>query len=199
MILSGHRTALPEHTLWSLPSAPTRVDSRCDTTQGRSHTDGEILPERRESPEPQSLFEMSANFFPEIYTTDQRLPRSCLVAICSSEEYLGESSKRNLYRLFYLQSPRQWCRIDISIQIPRHSTYWAASKTSQYEWKTTDVLFPESYAPLPYSLISQIQLALLTLPSVEQVRKCFFKTTELRWLESNTYDHSRKSGGQDTT
>ena len=174
-----------------------RVDSRCDTAQGRSYTDGEILPERRESLGPQSLFEMLANFFPEVYTTDQRLPRSCFVAICSIEEFLSESSKRNLYRLFDLQSPRHLCRIDISIQIPRRSKYWAASKTSQYEWKTTDVLFPEPYAPLPYSLIRQIQLALPTLPSVEQVRTCLFKTTGLRWLELDTYDHSCNFGGQD--
>ena len=31
-------------------------------------------------------------------------------------------------------------------------------------------VFPEVYAPLPYSLISQIQLALLMLLSIEQVR-----------------------------
>ena len=167
-----------EQTLWGLPSVLPRVDSQCDTTQERSHTAGEVPPEQKESPDPQSLFEMSANFFPEVYTTDQRLPRSCLVIISSFEEYVSENSKRNMYRLLYLKSPRQWCRIDISIQIPRRSKYWAASKTSQDEWKTTETLTPEAYAPLPYSLITQIQPALLTLPSVEQVRTSLSAITQ---------------------
>ena len=177
---SGYRTALPEHTLWGLPRVSPRVDLHCDTPQGRSHTASEVLPEQKESPEPQSLFEMSANFFPEIYTTDQRLPRSCLVVISSNEEHLGENSKRNLYRLFYLNRPRQWCRIDISIQMPRRSKYWAASKTSQDEWKTMETRSPEVYAPLPYSLITQIQTVIMTFSSVEQVCTCLSKTIRLQ-------------------
>lgn len=190
LTLSQHKSALPEYTPWNLPSVSSRVlsnDSRCDATQGRSHTAGEVLPEHKESPEPQSLFEMSANFFPEVYTTDQRLPRSCLVVISSFEEHLVENSKRNLYRLFYLKSRRQWCRVNISIRIPRRSKYWAASKTSRDEFKTTETSAPEVYATLPYSLITQIQPALLTLPSVEQVRTCFSKITRLRWFEINSY------------
>ena len=177
---SRYRTAFPEPTPWSLPSVSLRVDSGWGTSQGRSHTAGEVPPEQKASPEPQSLFEMSANFYPEVYTTDQRLPRSCLVAISSFEQNLGENSKRNLYRLFYLKSPRQWCRIDISIKIPRRSKYWAASKTSQHEYRGTEAHgIPEEYAPLPYSLITQIQPALLTLPSIEQVRASLSKTTLL--------------------
>ena len=175
LTLSEYRTALPEHTLWGPPNVLPRVDSQCDTTQERPHATDEVPPEQKGSAEPQGLFEMSENFIPEVYTTDQRLSRSCLVAIDSFEGYLGENSKRNMYRLLYLMSPRQWCRIDISIQIPRRSKYWAALKTSQVEWKTTEASGPEAYAALPYSLITKIQPALLTLPSVEQVCTCFSK------------------------
>ena len=179
---SEYKSALPEHTPWSLPRVSSRVSSngsRYGRTQWRSHTAGEVFPEENESPEPQSLFEMSANFFPEVYTTDERLPRSCLVVISSFEEYLGESSKRNFYRLLYLKSPRQWCRIDISMQIPRRSKYWAASKTSQVEYNTREAMMSEAYASLPYSLITQIQSAILTLPSLDQVRTSFSKTALL--------------------
>ena len=138
LTLSEHGSAFPENMPYGLPSVSPRVDSRWQSSQGRSHTAGKVPSEQKESPDPQSLFEMSANFFPEVYTTDQRLPRSCLVAISSIEEHLGENSKRNLYRLFYLKSPRQWCRIDISIQIPRRSRFWAVSKTSRDEIKTVE-------------------------------------------------------------
>ena len=187
--LSANALTLPEHKPWSLHSVSSRAlfnGSRYGGIQSRSHAAGEVFrdhndpSEQREPPEPQSLFEMSANFFPEIYTTDQRLPPSCLLVISSFEEHLGENSKRNLYRLFYLKSPRQWCRIDISIKIPRRSKYWGASKTSQHEYRATEAhAFPEEYAPLPYSLITQIQPALLTLPSIEQVRASLSKTTLL--------------------
>ena len=177
-----HRSAFTKHTHWTLPSISfqdSSSGSRDGTTQRWSHTGGEVLRERKKSPEPQSLFEMSAKFFPEVYTTDQRLPPSCLMVISSFEEHLSENSKRNLYRLFYQKSPRQWCRINISIKIPRSSKYWAASKTPQDEFKTMETLTPEVYSTLPYSLITQVQPALLTLPSVEQVRAILSTTTQL--------------------
>ena len=173
LTLSEHRSALPEHTRWALPSVSSKVspkNSRYGSAQWRSRTAGDVFPQQKEPPEPQSLFEMSANFFPEVYTTDQRLPRSCLIVISSYEEHLVENSKRNLYRLFYLKSPRQWCRINLSINIPRRSKYWAATKTTQNEYKTMETRAPKGYAALPYSLISQLQPALSSLPSVEQVR-----------------------------
>ena len=186
--LSANALALPEHKSWSLPSVSSRALSkglRYGGIQSRSHAAGEGFPdhndlsEQREPPEPQSLFEMSANFYPEVYTTDQRLPRSCLMVISSFEEHLVQDSKRNLYRLFYQKSPRQWCRIDLSIKIPRRSKYWAASKTTRNEYKTMESKPPKGYAPLPYSLICQIQPVLLSLTSVEQVRASLSTTTRL--------------------
>ena len=184
--ISANALALPKHKPWTPPSVSLRVlpgGSRYGGIQSQSHAAGEVFPdhndpsEQREPPEPQTLFEMSANFYPEVYTTDQRLPPSCLVVISSFEEHLVQDSKRNLYRLFYQKSPRQWCRIDLSIKIPRRSKYWAASKTTQNEYKTMET--KPGYAPLPYSLISQIQPVLLSLTSVEQVRASLSTTTRL--------------------
>ena len=179
---SVHKASLPKHTPWSLPGVSCKIssnDSRCTNNQWLSHTAGEGLSGQEESPDPQSLFEMSANFFPEVYTTDQRLPRLCLVVISSFEDHLGQNSKRNIYRLFYQKSPRQWCRINIILEIPRHSIYWAATKTSRDEITTAGVWVREAYAPLPFPLISQFQSALLRLPSVEQVSASVSTTTRL--------------------
>ena len=179
---SEYRPALAKPTHWTSPRISSQVSSsgsRDGTTQRCSNTAGEVLRERKESPEPQSLFEMSANFFPEVYTTNQRLPRSCLVVISSFEKHFVGSSKRNFYSLFYLKSPREWCRIHVSIKIPHRSRYWAASKTSQIEPEIVEIIASEVYAPLPYSLITQIQRALLTLTSIEQVRALLSSMTQL--------------------
>ena len=163
LTLQVHKSALPKHRPWSLPGVSCKVlsnDSRCTTTQWLPHTAGEGLPGQKESPDPQSLIEMSADFFPEVYTTDQRLPRSCVVVTSSFKEHPRVNFKRNLYHLFYLKSPQQWCRINISIEISRRSRDWAVSETSQDEYKLAESWAPEAYAPLPYSLISQIQPAL---------------------------------------
>ena len=193
---SEYRPALAKPTHWTsrISSQVSSSRLRDGTTQRRSNTAGEVLREREESPEPQSLFEMSADFFPEVYTTDQRLPRSSLVVISSFEEHLGENSRRNLYRLFYLKSPRQWFRINISLKIPHRSKYWAASKTSTNEVNSAESWTREAYAPLPYSLISQIQPALLRFSSVEQVSASVSTITRL-WgikIESPAYLCSRK-------
>lgn len=109
------------------------------------------------SSEPTSPFEDSPNFFPEAYTTEQLLPKSCLVVISSMEIASSSNSKTNLYRLFYRTSPRQWCRLSISIKIPRFSIYWAATRTSRDEVNTVDTLRSVGGAAPPYSLLTKIQ------------------------------------------
>ena len=178
----GDRPAFAKHTYWTLPSVSSQDSSsgsRDGTTQRWSHTSGEVLREQKNFPGPQSLFETSANFFPEVYTTDQRLPPLCLMVISSFEDHFSENTKSNLYRLFYLKSPRQWCRINLSIKFPRRSKYWAASKTTRNEYNTMEFKPPKGYPPLPYSLISQIQPALLSLPSLEQVHASLSTTTQV--------------------
>jgi hypothetical protein len=116
-----------------------------------------VLPEPMVSPEPTSPFEVSRNFFPEIYTTDQQIPNSCLMVTSSYEENSSADFKANFYRFFYLKSPRHWRRLSISINICRSSIYWAATKISQHEYSTRDALFLTGVASLPYSLLTQIQ------------------------------------------
>lgn len=109
------------------------------------------------SSEPTSPFEVSQNFFPETYTSEQLLPTSCLVVISSMEIESSSDSKTNLYRLFYRKSPRQWCRLSISIKIPRFSIYWAATTTSRDQFNTVDTLRSVGGAALPCSLLTKTQ------------------------------------------
>lgn len=129
-----------------------------------------VFSEAMVSPKPTSLFEVSQNFFPEIYTTDPLLPKSCLVVVSSLEtEFMGDS-KTNLYRLLYRKpkSPRQWCGLNISIKIHRSSMYWAATKTSQEENNTIGTIILVVAAPLPYSLLTKIQDLLSEAEDVEE-------------------------------
>ena len=82
---------------------------------------------------PTSHIETSRNFFPETYTVEQRLPRSCLVVISSYEQESSLDVKSNFYRLFFMYRTRQWCRLNISIGISRCLAYWATARTSQGE------------------------------------------------------------------
>ncbi len=71
----------------------------------------------------------------------------------SYEELTTCNLRSNVYKVFYLKSPRQWCRLIISIQIHRSSIYWPATKTAQHENARPLV----GSASLPYSLINAIQ------------------------------------------
>ena len=106
---------------------------------------------------PMTLIDTSRNFFPETYTVDQRIPRSCLVVISSYEQECTPHSKTNLYRLFYMRSNRQWCRLNVSLKIPRASTYWGATTTMREEFKTRETIVLVAGASLPYSLLQKIQ------------------------------------------
>jgi hypothetical protein len=107
--------------------------------------------------EPESPFQILPCSFPEIYTIDQRLPISSLVVINFHQESSSSQWRRNFYRGFYLKSSRQWRRLTVEITIYRSSTYWAATKLSQFEYSTKDTLSFIGQASLPPSLLSQIQ------------------------------------------
>lgn len=106
---------------------------------------------------PTSLIDTSSNFYPETYTVDQRLPRSCLVVASSYEQRSSLDLKTNLYRIFYMRYPRQWYRLNISIDIPRSSAYWAATRTTQGEFRTKDTTEVAAGASLPLSLLTKLQ------------------------------------------
>lgn len=106
---------------------------------------------------PTSLFEISQNFFPETYTMHQRVPKSCLMVFGSYEESFTGQYKTNLYRLMFMKSPRQWCRLRVSINIRRSSIYWAATNTTHREYRTMDALLLLGGASLPPSLSMKMQ------------------------------------------
>ena len=103
-----------------------------------------------------------------MYTTDQKLPNSCLLVTSSYEESSSGDFKTNFYRLLYLMSPRQWRRLSVSINVCRSSIYWAATKISQHEYKTRDVMFATGAASLPYSLPTQIQEFILETEDLDE-------------------------------
>lgn len=108
------------------------------------------------SPKPITLLETSQNFFPETYTTDSRLPRSCLVVISSYEQWTRADSKTNIYTILLLKSPRKWLRLTVSINIPYLSRYWTGTKTTLGEHRKWQRPFLAGGGALPYSLLTKI-------------------------------------------
>ena len=106
---------------------------------------------------PTCTIETSRNFFPETYTVEQRLPRSCLVVISSYEQKSFSTFKANLYRLFFMNRARQWCRINVSLEVSRSSAYWATTRTSQGEMKTRESYTLVAGTSLPISLLTKVQ------------------------------------------
>lgn len=127
-----------------------------DTPSDGRATSGSSLPTQ-----PMTPLECSQKFYPELYTTDARVPLSCLVVNSSWEISEGVDLKTNLYKLFYLQSSRHWKWLTISIQIPRSSKYWATTKTTPQEelWEHESPLMALG-AVLPYSLLKKMQVTL---------------------------------------
>ena len=142
------------------------------------------------SPEPMSLFEVSENFFPETYTTDQLLPKSCLVVISSLEIESSGDFKTNLYRLFYQKLPRHWCRLSISIKIHRSSIYWAATRTSQDEFNTLETLNSVGAASLPYSLLTKTQEHLLEAEDFDEDVQLRFSLSDQDSIQKQGYKSS---------
>ena len=110
-----------------------------------------------------SPFETSQRFFPEIYTTAQRLPIYTIVVIDSYEQTSSAQCRENVYKLFYLKSPRQWCRITLSMQIGCSSKYWAATKVLKRGLKKSVAVDKFMNAQIPPSLLRKVQKCLLGL------------------------------------
>ncbi len=93
---------------------------------------------------------------------DPSLPSSCLIVTKSFEHGVCGAYKTNQYELLYRSSPRHWCRLTASIKIPRSSRYWTATKTLRDEIYTKERGIFLRCAPLPFSLMSQVQTLLQT-------------------------------------
>lgn len=100
-----------------------------------------------------STFESSPTFFPEIYTTNPRLPASSIIVTCSNELSSSTQYRTNYYRILYLKSPRQWSRMNIATQIPSSSRYWTATRLSQHEHTSSGFFVIGFECSLPQSLL----------------------------------------------
>ena len=110
-------------------------------------------------PRPVTLLETSHNFFPETYTTNSRLQTSRLVLLRAYQQSFCADYLTNVYRVFYLKSPRQWCRLTISLNVSRSSKYWTATKTTpeDYERGQPSAIIAANW---PYSLAILVQTTL---------------------------------------
>ena len=112
---------------------------------------------------PFSSFETSKRFFPEIYTVAQYLPPSTVIVLDCYEQTSSAQCRNNLYHLLYMKSPRQWCRITLSLQINRSSKYWVATKVSKREREKPFPINLWTAAHIPPSLLIKLQKYLLGL------------------------------------
>ena len=110
-------------------------------------------------PRPVTLLETSHNFFPETYTTHSGLQTSRLVLLRAYQQSFCADYLTNVYRVFYLKSPRHWCRLTISLNVFRSSKYWTATKTTPEDFDRPRP--PASIAAnWPYSLAKLVQTTL---------------------------------------
>ena len=108
-------------------------------------------------PAPATPLETSHHFFPETYTLESEVPRSCLVVNTAYEQFSRADAKTNVYKLLYLNSPRQWRWLTLSIEIPCSSRYWTVTQITQGEyrkWLGPNVV---RAALMPQSLVTKIQ------------------------------------------
>ena len=93
---------------------------------------------------PFGVLEQSSSFFPETYTLIERIPSSFIQVVSSYELKSSSECRTNLYELIYRESPRQWRRLSVAIDIHRSSSYWILPKlpTCRYatEWKALGTL-----------------------------------------------------------
>lgn len=107
-----------------------------------------------------------------MYSVDTSLPSSCLIVTKSFEQSVCGAYKINQYNLFYRRSPRHWCRLTASIKIHRSSRYWMATQTLRDETYTKERGIFLRCAPLPYSLMRQVQTLLQTEDMPEDANLC---------------------------
>ena len=133
-----------------------------------------------------SSFETSPHFFPETYTMGQNFPPSSFLVISSHEGYSSGDSRMCCYKAFFLKAPRQWCRMSVSIKLDQSSKYWAATNMSAEAYNTGESINKVGSAALPYSLLSQLQKALLQIKICDEEPKFMYdsKTREIRRLKS---------------
>ena len=122
------------------------------------------------TPKPVTVLEASQNFFLETYTTDSRLPTSCLVVLGAYEQSICAGYRTNVYKVFYLKSTRQWCRLEISLNVSRSSKYWTVTKTTPDDYEPRRIRLMQD-ACWPYSLVKLVQTTLSHADELEDDAK----------------------------
>ena len=145
------------------------------------------------APAPTTLIDSSSNFFPETYTVDQRLPASYLLVTGSYEQMFSLGYKTNVYRVLFRKDPRQWYRLDVSIDLPRSSSYWAATKLTPEEFKTYDQIHGAPRSSLPLTLLTKLQRCLEQVELVEADTSIHFS---LSWQDDVMLESKRIDSGQ---
>jgi hypothetical protein len=118
---------------------------------------------RPPSPSPAGLFELSGNFFPELYTTHEGLSSVPVLIYSAFEGYSNAISRTNHYELYFLKSQRQWRKLSLSLTFCRASHYWDYTKLS-----TTEVAFGSTSYNLPRSLQDKLEQLLRGIEDLRQ-------------------------------
>ncbi|KAL8924226.1 MAG: hypothetical protein Q9208_004190 [Pyrenodesmia sp. 3 TL-2023] len=119
------------------------------------------------SHQPASQLELSGTFFPETYTVNERLPRSCLFILRSHQTCSFGDFKINQYNLLLMKSPRQWYRLTASVKIHRSSVYWASTEIASEDCVTSSPSYLAKNATLPYTLQPKMQAFLAAKVSMD--------------------------------
>jgi hypothetical protein len=114
----------------ALSRSSTPAQPITQTELQRSHPASQPISPFAKFPHPASPFEMSPKFFPEIYTTDNKLGNYRMSIQSSHEENSSASFRTNSYGLFFLKSPREISLLNLSITIHRTSIYWGIMRLS---------------------------------------------------------------------
>ncbi|PVH89984.1 hypothetical protein DL98DRAFT_647652 [Cadophora sp. DSE1049] len=108
---------------------------------------------------PASSFELSDQFFPELYTVLDGPLNVRLHAYSAYEEHSTELARTNCYGVFLLKAQRQWQRLTISVQISRNSRFWDYTKLSRSKpnYVTNSYHLPRSLQVQAAELLMEVQ------------------------------------------
>lgn len=89
---------------------------------------------------PASLFELSAEFMPELYTVDEKFPT--LFSDSAIQLSMSEYSMTNLYTMFYRTTGRRWSRISLTVTISIESSLFEIERLSPLMMHSRKPLVP---------------------------------------------------------
>jgi hypothetical protein len=115
---------------------------------------------------PMSILERSPKFSPAGYTADSPAPSIIITSSWQMTE--SQSSRKNLYHIFFSSTANVYHQLTVSVDIPRSSRYWATTKVPRQQFKCRDYMFLVSTVSLPQSLQDEIWHILVRKTSVAE-------------------------------